>query len=252
MTVQILRARAKTNSQVGRDSVVPFREDLAGLEAKCLKLFGRALYAGRIVAAIQMRGNRQTGLGSGGADEAEDLLVAVEGLPCPVFGDFREKPMLDGVPLGCTGGIVGHGEGEAEGIGELRLEFGFPGATPVAIAAARVTEYQQAAGVGIAAAAFVVPPARKGARGNASLSSTRILRDQGALAVLVISSVSSQSCRGAHSQEPERLLNQGGPFRNPGSCSSSCADRPIMLALTQPSWSKPTGPGYTVPQNRRM
>jgi hypothetical protein len=76
-----LRARAKTNSQLGRDSVVPLREDLTGLEAKYLKLFGRGLYAGRIVAAIQMRGDRQTGLGSGGADEAEDLLVAVEGLP---------------------------------------------------------------------------------------------------------------------------------------------------------------------------
>ena len=123
-----LRARAKTNSQMGRDSVVPFREDLTGLEAKCLKLFGRGLHAGRIVAAIQVRGDRQPGLGSGGADEAEDLLVAVERLTRPVFGDLREEAMLDGVPLGRARGIVGHREGEAKGIGELGLEFGFPGA----------------------------------------------------------------------------------------------------------------------------
>jgi hypothetical protein len=55
----------------------------------------------------------------------------------------------------------------------LRLEFGFPRATPIAIAAARVTEHQQAAGVGVAAAAFVVPPARDGARGKGR----RVVRD---------------------------------------------------------------------------
>src|SRR5712692_7077089 len=103
---QQLRARAKTNSQMGRDGVVPFREDITGLEAQSLKLFRRGLHAGRIVAAIQMRGDRQTRLGSGGADEAEDLLVAVEGLTRPVFGDLREEAMLDGVPLGRASRIV--------------------------------------------------------------------------------------------------------------------------------------------------
>ena len=134
------------------------------MEAKSLKLFWCGLHAGRIVAAIQMRGDRQTRLGSGGADEAEDLLVAVEWLTRPVFGDLREKAMLDGVPLGSARRIVGHGEGEATGIGELDLEFGFPGATPAAIAAAGVTEQQQTAGVGVSRAAFVVPPARNRAR----------------------------------------------------------------------------------------
>lgn len=130
------------------------------MEAKGLKLFRRGLHAGRIVAAIQVRGDRQTRLGSSGSNEAEDLLIAVEWLTRPVFGDFREEAMLDGVPLGRARGIVGHGEGEAKGIGELGLEFGFPGATPAAIAAAGVAEQQQAAGVGVSRAAFVVPPAR--------------------------------------------------------------------------------------------
>lgn len=143
------------------------------MEAKPLKLFRRGFDAGRIVAAIQVGGDRQARLGSGGADEAEDLLVAVERLPCPVFGDFREEAMLNGVPLGRARGIVGHGEGEAKGIGELGLEFGFPGATPVAIAAARVAEQQQAPGVGLAHAPFVVPPARNRASGEGR----RIVRD---------------------------------------------------------------------------
>src|SRR5260370_19489036 len=81
--------------------------------------------------------------------------------------------MLDGVPRGCAGGIVSHGEGETKGIGELGLEFGFPSATPVAIAAARVAEQQEAAGVGIAPAAVVVPPARNRARGKGR----RVMRD---------------------------------------------------------------------------
>jgi hypothetical protein len=50
----------KTNSQMGRDRVVPFLEDLPGLEAECLKLLRRGLYAGRIVVAIQVRCDRQT------------------------------------------------------------------------------------------------------------------------------------------------------------------------------------------------
>jgi hypothetical protein len=88
---------------------------------------------GRVVATIQVRGHRQTRLDSGGADKAEDLLAAVERLTRPVFGDFREESMLDGVPLGRARGIVGHREREATGI---REEFGFPAPTPAAIAAA--------------------------------------------------------------------------------------------------------------------
>lgn len=72
------------------------------MEAKPLQLFRRGFNAGRIVAAIQVGGDRQARLGSGGADEAEDLLVAVERLPRPVFGDLREETMLDGVPRGRT------------------------------------------------------------------------------------------------------------------------------------------------------
>jgi len=99
-----------------------------------------------------MSSDRETSCRSGGPNETEDLLVAVERLARPVFGDLGEKAMLDGVPLGRARGIVGHGEGEAKGIGQLGLEFGFPGATPAAIAAARVAEEQQAAGMGIARA----------------------------------------------------------------------------------------------------
>ena len=53
-----------------------------------LELFGSWLCAGGIVAPVQVGGDRKTGLGFGGANEAEDLLVAVERLAGPVFGNF--------------------------------------------------------------------------------------------------------------------------------------------------------------------
>ena len=36
--------------------------------------------------------------------------------------------MLNGVPFGSARRVVGHGEGETERVGQLGLEFGFPGA----------------------------------------------------------------------------------------------------------------------------
>jgi hypothetical protein len=35
--------------------------------------------------------------------------------------------MLDGIPLGSTGGIVSNGYGQGKGVGQLGLELGFPG-----------------------------------------------------------------------------------------------------------------------------
>ena len=55
----------------------------------------------------------------------EDLLIAVERFASPVPGDLGEETMLDGVPFGSTGGVVGDGESEAVGIGQLGLEFCF-------------------------------------------------------------------------------------------------------------------------------
>ena len=66
--------------------------------------------------------------------------------------------MLDGVPLGRARGIVGHGEGEAEGIGELRLEFGFPGAATSAIATTGVAQNEELPGPWITGRSLLAPP----------------------------------------------------------------------------------------------
>jgi hypothetical protein len=60
-------------------------------------------------------------LSFGGADEAEDLLIAIELLAGRVLGRFREEAVFGGIPFGSTGWIVGNSEEKAEGVGQLRL-----------------------------------------------------------------------------------------------------------------------------------
>ena len=80
-----------------------------------------------------------------GAHEVEQLPIAVERLPGPVLGDFREQAMLDRIPWGSAGGVVSHRHGESEAMAELGLQFGLPGTATTTIAAARVGEDRQSA-----------------------------------------------------------------------------------------------------------
>jgi hypothetical protein len=72
---------------------------LVRLDAKCLKLLGCGFGASGIVATVEVSVDGQAGSNCGGANEAEDLLIAVERFASPVLGDLREEAMLDGVPL---------------------------------------------------------------------------------------------------------------------------------------------------------
>jgi hypothetical protein len=58
--------------------------------------------------------------------------------------------MLDGIPLGSAGGIVGYGYGQGKGIGQLRLQLRFPGVTTATVAAASIGQNEQLAGTAIA------------------------------------------------------------------------------------------------------
>ncbi len=57
-------------------------------QSKGLKLFWCRFGTGGIVATVELSGDRQPGFRSGGADEVEDFLIAVEWFACPVFRDF--------------------------------------------------------------------------------------------------------------------------------------------------------------------
>ena len=69
-----------------------------------------------IFISVEIGGHDQASFSAGGANEFEHLFVAVQRLGRPVFGDLGEQPVLDGVPFGSTGRIVGAGDREAEAI----------------------------------------------------------------------------------------------------------------------------------------
>jgi hypothetical protein len=102
-----------------------------GLQAKSLELFGRWFGAVGILATVQVSGDGQAGFGLGCANEVQDLLITIEWFAGPVFGDLGEEAVLDGVPCGRASRVVPNGESQSERIGELRLEFGFPGSATV-------------------------------------------------------------------------------------------------------------------------
>ena len=88
--------------------------------------------------AVQVGGYSQAGFRGSCANEVKDLLIAIERLAGPAFGDCREESMLNRIPLGSAGGIVSDGDVEVKGIGELSLDFGFPGAATTTVAAGSV------------------------------------------------------------------------------------------------------------------
>jgi hypothetical protein len=104
------------------------------------ELFWRRLDAARVVATIQVGGDAESGLGAGGAGVVEDLLVGVEGFTRPVPRHLREEAVFDGIPFGGTGRVVGHGDRQRRAVRQLRLDFGFPGAAAIAVAAPGVGE----------------------------------------------------------------------------------------------------------------
>lgn len=136
------------------------------LESKRLKLFRCWFDAGGILATVEMSGDREAGLSLCGANKFQDLLVAVEWLAGPVFGDLGKEAVLNGIPFGSAGRIVSNSESEPQRVGQLRLEFGFPGAAPSTIAATGVAQNEELAGTWIADRALLTPPARNGASGE--------------------------------------------------------------------------------------
>ena len=73
------------------------------------------------MSTVEVSGDGEAGTGAGVADEVEDFGVAVKWLGGPVFGDFGEQPVLDGIPFGSPGGVMSNGYGEPKAVAELGL-----------------------------------------------------------------------------------------------------------------------------------
>src|SRR6266850_5278891 len=122
---------------------------------------------------VEVSRDREAGSGAGVADEVEYFEVTVERLGSPVFGDFGEQAVLDGIPFGSAGGVVSNGYGEPKAVAELALKFGFPGAGTATVAAASIGKDEQLAAALVAIRAVAPPPTGDGVGGE----SCRVMRD---------------------------------------------------------------------------
>ena len=104
------------------------------------------------------RSHFQAGSGRGGADKLQGFLVTVQRLGCPVPADLAEQAMLDRVPFGGAGRIVRDGDAESQAIAQLALDLLLPGAALRPIAATRIGQDEDVAGMRVALAPFALPP----------------------------------------------------------------------------------------------
>ena len=114
------------------------------------------------MSSIQVSRDGQASFRGRRTDEVEDLLITIEGFTSPVFGNFGEESMLNGVPFGSASGIVSDSDSEMKAVGELRLEFGFPSPPATAVAAAGVGQNQQLARVSVLTESLALPPVSDG------------------------------------------------------------------------------------------
>ena len=145
-----------------------------GLEFQSTELLGSGFCAGGIVTSIQVSRDGQTSFRGRFTDEVEDLLITIEGFTRPVFGNFGEESMLNGVPFGSASGIVSDRDSEVKGVRELRLEFGFPSPAPTAVATAGIGQNQQLARVGVLTQSLPLPPVSDGVSREGDRKSTRL------------------------------------------------------------------------------
>src|SRR5260370_40348147 len=94
-----LRGAAKTSLQVRLDGVVPFGQSFMARQSKRGNLIGHRFEAARIVPAVEIGSEPQSGLGLGGAGIVADLLGRIQSFACPVACDFKEEAMFEGTAL---------------------------------------------------------------------------------------------------------------------------------------------------------
>src|SRR5512142_904749 len=140
------------------DRVIPLAVELVPLDGQSLHLLVTDLSTRWVIALVQLRSDRQSGLRRRMPDQIHHHLPTHKGATPPVLGDVAEHPMLDRVPLARAGREVAHRDPQAGLIGELlQLHLPQPAAPPVG--AAPIGRDQQPLRPWIDPAAHVPPPA---------------------------------------------------------------------------------------------
>ena len=141
-----------------RDGVVPVAVEGMALNVEGSH-FGIADFdAFGIAALVDVASDGETGIGSSGADQLNNDLVADEQFAAPVLGDMGKEVVLDAVPFAGAGRQMGDGYNEAGFVGKA-LELTLPEADAGAVAAAAISRYGQGSSLGIAFLAEPLPPA---------------------------------------------------------------------------------------------
>jgi len=127
------------------------------IEADLADLLWGTLDSRRVAPGIERARDRESGAGAGFADETQDGGIIDGRLSRPVLAGSGKEPMLDGIPLGGTGGIMADGDERPEGIDQLFLKGVFPEVGVRSVVAAVVGEDEQAGDIGRAETTFAQP-----------------------------------------------------------------------------------------------
>jgi len=125
------------------------------------------------VPAVEVSRDSETSSGAGVADEVEDFGITIKGFRGPGFGNLGEQAVLDGIPFGSAGGVVGNGYCQAKAVAELALNLSFPGASTAAVAATGIGKDEQLPAAMIAIRTVALPPTGDGVGGEGC----RVMRD---------------------------------------------------------------------------
>jgi hypothetical protein len=125
------------------------------------------------VPAVEVSRDFETSSDAGVADEVEDFGITIKRFRGPVFGNLGEQAVLDGIPLGSAGEVVGSGYCQAKAVGELAWKLGFPGASTAAVAATGIGKDEQLSAAMVATSTVAIPPTGDRVSGKGC----RVMRD---------------------------------------------------------------------------
>src|ERR1035437_943096 len=124
----------------GAHGIVPTTEHFVGNEVELTHFRVGDLDSGVVVLWDEIRIDGKAGFRFGGTDELEDLVDVGEGFASPVFADWAEQAVLDGIPLGSARGIVADGNRETERSADCVLNRFPPGAASRAVTSSAVSQ----------------------------------------------------------------------------------------------------------------
>lgn len=144
------------------DRVIPFRQNAMWHDIDLRFLLRCDFSSSFIDTLIQASLTPQARLGFSRPNELEDGLIADQRFAFPVTANEREKPVLNRIPFGGTGGQVGDGDGQVKFVSQL-LQPPLPEPAPMTIATSAIGFDQQLAVFGLSAV-LLARPGRRGWR----------------------------------------------------------------------------------------